>query len=164
MTFWTDLFGTEHSLTLGQECVRAVLIFVYGLLLVRLAGRRLFGKWAALDIIVAVLIGSNLSRALTGGAPLAGTLAATTLLVFLHWLISQAAARSRILSRLVEGRGVELVRDGKIDSRVAAWHSVSRADIDEALRRTGIQHIEDAARVTLEPSGNMTTRQARDRG
>jgi len=48
-----------------QECVRTVLVFAYGLLLVRLAGRRIFGKWSALDIIVSIMVGSNLSRALT---------------------------------------------------------------------------------------------------
>jgi len=54
-------------------------IFAFGLALVRLAGRRVFVRWAALDIVVAVVVGSNLSRALTGTAPLGGTLAASTL-------------------------------------------------------------------------------------
>jgi hypothetical protein len=38
------------------------------------AGRRVFGRWAALDIVVAIVVGSNLSRALTGAAQLGGTL------------------------------------------------------------------------------------------
>lgn len=65
------IFGTLGHLTWWQECDRAI---------VRVAGRRVLGKWAALDIIVSVIIGSNLSRALTGQASLAGTLAATTVL------------------------------------------------------------------------------------
>src|ERR671939_176607 len=34
----------------------------------RVAGRRLFGEWAALDIIVSIIAGSNLIRALTESA------------------------------------------------------------------------------------------------
>src|SRR3954471_6266155 len=107
-----SVFGSDGHLTWWQECARAVLIFGYGLALVRLAGRRVFGKWAALDIIVSIIVGSNLSRALTGSAPLLGTLAATTLLMVLHWLLAHAAARSPRLSRLVEGPAIELARDG----------------------------------------------------
>ena len=37
--FLDTLFGTGRDLTLWQECARAVLIFAYGLLLMRLSGR-----------------------------------------------------------------------------------------------------------------------------
>lgn len=62
----TLLFGSLGHVSWLQECARAAVIFAYGLVLVRVAGRRVFGKWAALDIIVSVIVGSNLSRALTG--------------------------------------------------------------------------------------------------
>src|SRR4051794_9298062 len=94
-----DIFGATSHITWLQECARGVLIFFYGLALVRLAGRRVFGKWAALDIVVSIIVGSNLSRALTGNAELWGTLAATTLLILLHWILAHAAARSARLSR-----------------------------------------------------------------
>ena len=76
------VFGITPHITWTQECARAVVIFVYGFAIVRFVGRRVFGKWAALDIIVSVIVGSNLSRALTGSAELWGTLAATTLWMF----------------------------------------------------------------------------------
>lgn len=66
------IFGQMKDLTTGQECGRAVLIFAYGFAMVRVLGRRVFGKWAALDIIISIIVGSNLSRALTGSAPLWG--------------------------------------------------------------------------------------------
>src|SRR3954471_16791648 len=106
------IFGSGSDLAWYQECARAAVIFVYGLALVRIAGRRVFGKWAALDIIVSIVVGSNLSRALTGGAALFGTLAATTLLMVLHWFLSHAAARSVRLSELLEGPAIGLAHDG----------------------------------------------------
>ena len=38
------VFGVKNHLTTGQECARAVLIFFYGLALLRLCGARMFGQ------------------------------------------------------------------------------------------------------------------------
>ena len=90
----TSLFGEKNDLNTLQECARAIVVFLYGLALVRIAGRRMFGKWSALDIVVSIIIGSNLSRIITGNAPFVGTLAATTLLVMFHWVLANLCARS----------------------------------------------------------------------
>ena len=55
MAWFTTAFGQTSHVSVLQECARAVLIFAYGLLLVRVAGRRIFGKWAAIDIIVSII-------------------------------------------------------------------------------------------------------------
>jgi uncharacterized membrane protein YcaP (DUF421 family) len=156
MAIFDAIFGVTPGLGTGQVCARAVLIFVYGLALVRIAGRRVFGRWSALDIIVSIMIGSNLSRALTGNAPLLPTLAATTVLVLLHWLLSQAAARSRFISRIVEGRSIPLVRDGEVDTRAMKRHGVTDADLREALRGAGLERAEQVRLLALETSGRMS--------
>ncbi len=152
-----DLFGPAGGqITAAQECARAVVVFVYGLLLVRVAGRRVFGKWSALDIIVSIILGSNLSRCLTGSAPLWGTFAASALLMILHWLLALAAARSATLSRILEGRAVRLGHDGQLDTAGLARHAVSEADIKEALRGVGLEHHSAARLILLEPSGKIS--------
>jgi len=111
---WIDVaFGRMGHVSPAQECLRAVLIFVWGLALVRIASRRIFGKWAALDIVVAMVVGSSLSRALTGNAPLVGTLAATAVMVALHWLLAHLATRYRTVAMLAEGRAVPLIDGGR---------------------------------------------------
>ena len=156
MDWIAALFGEPGHLSVLQECARALLVFFYGLLLVRLAGRRIFGKWGALDIIVAIVVGSNLSRALTGGAPLLGTIAATTLLIALHWVLSHLAARSPVVSHAVEGRAVALTDADGVNPKVQVRHAVTEADLNEALRQVGIERVADARKLTLEPSGKIT--------
>jgi uncharacterized membrane protein YcaP (DUF421 family) len=155
MTLLTEIFGAKGSLTMAQECARAVLVFAYGLLLVRLAGRRLFGKWSALDIIVSIVIGSNLSRTLTGNAPLLGTLVASTLLIALHWLLSLAAARWSAVSHLLEGRSIQLGTHGAVSDDVRVRHAVSEADLNQALRSKGLRAPEETKLIVLEPSGTI---------
>jgi uncharacterized membrane protein YcaP (DUF421 family) len=154
------IFGAMGHVAWYQECARSALIFFYGLLLVRLAGRRIFGRWSALDIVVSIVIGSNLSRAITGTAPLWGTLAASALLVGLHWVLANFASRYGRFSRLVEGRAVDLARDGM--ALVGPFHRrlVSEADLGEALRQAGIDNLAHSRRVTLEPSGKISVLKA----
>ncbi len=151
-----EIFGPDKGITWEQECARAVLIFFYGLLLVRVAGRRVFGRWSAIDIVVSIVIGSNLSRALTGNAPLWGTLAATTLLMTLHWLLAHGAARSRWLSRLVEGGPIRLAEAGETNDKLMKSHGVTLADLHEALRDKGLEHVAETRLINLEPSGKVT--------
>jgi len=150
------IFGQLGHLTWWQECDRALVVFIYGLVIVRVAGRRVFGKWAALDIIVSVIVGSNLSRALTGQASLGGTLAATTALMVLHWLLAQAAARSAWLAGILEGTPIELGRGGSVDQAAMRRNSVSHRDLDEALRQSSVEDVSKTHRVVLEPSGKIT--------
>jgi uncharacterized membrane protein YcaP (DUF421 family) len=150
------VFGNGPNLAWYQECARAALIIVYGLALVRIAGRRIFGKWSALDIVVSIVIGSNMSRALTGSAQLWGTLAATTLLVALHWVLARLVASSPALSRIIEGGAIELARHGAPTPSVRERYAISQSDLAEALRQSGVDDIAAARAITLEPSGKIT--------
>lgn len=160
VTAFESVFGSTQDLTAWQECARAALIFAYGLLLMRLSGRRTFGKWSALDIVVSIMLGSSLSRALTGGAPLIGTMAASAVLVLLHRLLAQAAAHSSLVARIVEGAAIDLGRGGRIIESARLSQAVSAADLDEALRQTGVEDVGETAGITLEPSGKITVRKA----
>ena len=154
------LFGVDGHLTTAQECARTVVVFAYGFALIRIAGRRLFGKWSAVDITVSIIIGSNLSRTITGNAPLVGTMVASALLMALHWLVAHIAARSRRASAFLEGTPIDLVSAGTVNEGERRRHNISYADLDEALRGSGVDRIEDASRVTLEPSGKITLGEA----
>lgn len=159
-----DIFGTTSPLSWTQEMARATLIFIYGLVLVRVLGRRVFGKWAALDIVISIVIGSNLSRALTGNAQLWETLFATTLLLVLHWLLSHAVARSPWLSRMLEGKAVVLGQGGSVEDEKLRRHAVSDADLAEAIRKVGIADAVESELIVLEPNGNISVVKERDKG
>lgn len=158
---WLDyVFGPTGHISWPQECARSVLVFVYGLALLRVAGRRLFGKWAALDVVVSIIIGSSLSRAATGNADLFGTLLATALMVFMYWLTAQGAARWRSFAHLVEGADVQLAVDGEVRPDALKRHAISAADLAEALRQAGVERLSETRLLSLEPSGKITVLKA----
>lgn len=148
-------FESDPNLGIGPECARAVMLFLFGYLLMRLAGRRISGRWAALDIIVSVIVGSSLSRAITGNAPVLGTMAAMAVIVALHAFFAQLSARSQIMARALEGKAIVLGRRGRLYEGRMKVNSISHIDIEEAMRRSKVTSRNEMDRVILEPSGEI---------
>jgi uncharacterized membrane protein YcaP (DUF421 family) len=154
--FLRATFGDDDgALTSAQMSARAVAVFAYGVVLVRLAGKRLFGKWGAMDIIVSVIIGSNLSRALTGNAPLGQAMVASAVLVGLHAALASLAARVDRLGPLLKGRACRVVENGRLDHEAMRRHGVGQNDLEAALRAAGLKNLDDVEEVWIERNGDV---------
>lgn len=157
---WTalaeHLVGTKGDVNWWQMSIRGAVVFACGLVLVRFPGQRIFGKSTVFDIVLAVLVGSNLSRALTGNAPFVATLAATTAIVLIHWLLAHLAPKSRWLSWLAKGAVVKLAEDGRIDRRRMARHGLTDGDLEEAMRTLGIERLDRVHAAYLERNGKIS--------
>lgn len=139
-----------------EMTLRALIVFLYGLILGRLLFWRAFGKWSPPDIMVAIIVGSNLSRTLTGPAPLIPTLTATTVLVLAYWAVSSAARRWASLDWLVKGEALSLVRQGKVDPATMRRAALSERDLHEALRQHGVEHLDQVGSAYLERNGAIS--------
>ena len=104
----------------------------------------------------AIIIGSNLSRALTGNSPFLPTLIATTGLVLFYWIITHVAARWHRFSWLVKGGATELVCNGELNVAAMRRFAISVGDIEEAMRRMGIKDLSQVSSATLERNGNIS--------
>ncbi|HEX4693450.1 DUF421 domain-containing protein [Sphingomonas sp.] len=142
--------------SVAQFCARAVILFLYGILCIRIAGRRTFSNLSPLDIIVAIVVGSNISRAMTGKAPFVATIVATLLLVVLHRLVARATVHANWLGRLVKGKPVTLVRDGQIDRVAMRRQDISDEDLLEGLRLKRAEHPSDVRLATFERGGKIS--------
>ena len=150
------VIGPDESAEPWQICIRAVVIFAFGVLALRIAGRRTFSQATPLDIFVAIVVGSNLSRIMTGKASFFGGLGATLVLVVLHRALAMATLRWNLVSKILKSTPVPLVRDGKPDRGAMDRHGVAMADLDEALRLEQARSCEEVALATLEASGKIS--------
>ncbi|HTT84874.1 MAG TPA: YetF domain-containing protein [Rhizomicrobium sp.] len=155
MNVLSEIFGLQNHLSAVQECARALLIFGVALLLVRATGRRTFARWSSLDTIVAVVAGSTFSRALTGSAPLWGTMAAMFVLFAAHWLLGRIVAKNAWFATVLEGVPVMLGEAGQIDEATRLRLSVSQTDLLEALHRKGLEDATGARLIVVEPNGTI---------
>lgn len=137
--------------------VRALIVYFVLLCFVRLAGKRTLGQFTPFDIILVVVLGNAVQNSLIGedvsvqgGLLLAGTL------ILLNWLVGWVAARSQPFQALVEGRAVQVGRDGQIDHRALLRASVSTSDFEEAMRRADVEHHGQIRAAWLETDGSIT--------
>ena len=137
-------------------CVRALLLFMVGIAFIRIAGRRTFAQYSPLDIIVALIVGSNLSRLMTGKAAFFPGLAATLFLVVLHRLVALASLRFGWLSWLVKARPITLIEKGKLDPRAMRRANMSEEDLCEAIRLEQVAEPSEVRLATLEASGRLS--------
>lgn len=155
-----SLFGAaplHEGITTLHMAGRALIVYLAGLALVRVGKNRLLGRTTAFDIILAFLLGSLLSRAINGGAPMAGTLVAAAVLVALHWIVALVAVRSQRFDWLLKGRRIELVRDGEVDRAGLRRAEISRQDLMEALRlQAGLADPDEVAMACLERNGEIS--------
>jgi uncharacterized membrane protein YcaP (DUF421 family) len=155
-TFRTLIGPDTGDTTVAQLCVRAAILFLFGIACIRIAGRRTFSQITPLDIIVAIIIGSNISRTMTGKAPFFPGLAATLVVVMLHRLLAMATIRWSPLAWLMKGSPIVLVRDGVADERAMSRHAISRADLVEGLRMEQVARVEEVRLATLEAGGKIS--------
>ena len=135
------------ELTAGQMVLRAVLTFVVTVAAVRLGHKRMFGKATAFDLVVAIMLGSVMSRAITNTTGLLATWLAGLVLIVLHRLMAALAVRSHRFGSLVKGHPVLLVEDGELRRAATREGGISRLDLDQALREQGSEP--DLSRVRL---------------
>jgi uncharacterized membrane protein YcaP (DUF421 family) len=146
----------DGAASAAQLCARAVILFVFGIAYIRIAGRRTFSQASPLDIIVALVVGGNLSRAMTGKAPFWPALAATLLLVVLHRVFAMLTIRWTWLARLLKAEPAVLVRDGAEDRQAMLRHGIGQVDLLEALRLHEVESPADVRLATLENNGRIS--------
>jgi uncharacterized membrane protein YcaP (DUF421 family) len=135
------------ELTASQMALRAVLTFVVTVAAVRFGHKRLFGKATAFDLVVAIMVGSVMSRAITNPRGLLAIWAGGVVLIVLHRLTAALAFRSKWFGALVKGNAVLLVEGGQINNSGVRKAAVSELDLHEALRAKGSEP--DLSRVRL---------------
>lgn len=145
------------ELSAPQMATRAVVVFVFAVALTRVADRRMLGHNAGFDIMLLVVLGSVLSRAINGQAAFFPTLVASMVLVGLHHVVATVAFRSHGFSQWLKGRPRTLVRDGRVDDGALAKSKFTREDLDENLRRNaGIDDVAQVAEARLERNGSVS--------
>lgn len=160
-----QIFGGDvpaQPLAVGQVVARAVLVYIMGVAVIRVGKSRMIGRFTSLDVIVGIVLGSLLSRGITGDASLSGTFAASAAVVAAHWACTWIACHSHFFGGLVKGHAILLVKNGRmLRSRMHASH-ISVRDLEAAMRKHGIESVAEVRKAYKERNGEVTIIKAKD--
>jgi len=157
-----DLIGRiigldAEELNVGQMAVRAIVVYISALLMVRLGEKRFFGRNTAFDFILGIILGSVVSRAINGSAAFFPTLAAGLTLVLLHWLFSVLSFHSDWFGTFVKGNDRLLAENGAI-----LWDAMRRGHLSEkdlmssGRTQANVDDLEKVKAARLERSGDIS--------
>lgn len=153
----TNLLGDASSdLTALQVGLRGVLVFLFAVALFRLLPRKSLADTSVIDLVLTLLIGSSLSRALTGNAAIGPTFVACIVLAALWIGMGMLAMRSEWASRLLKGRPLEIIRDGKVDEAALRRAHMGRRDLEQKIRGQGYRRVEDVPLAYIERNGSVS--------
>lgn len=154
------LIGTGEKiadLTLIQTITRTIIVYSIALLVIRLAKRRFMGNFSAFDILMGFVVGSILSRIITGREHILHGFLAITTIVVLHYLIAHLTFHFKGLSNLIKNDERQLIKDGKLDSNAMKLSKLGENDLRQALRQKGgVLDVKNVECAFLERDGTIT--------
>ena len=147
----------DLALPWWEFVVRGAVCYLGLLILLRLTGKRSFGELAPFDIVVLIMVGGALRSAMVGNdASLIGPIICVATILAVDKILARLGAISPAFDRLVEGRSVVLVRDGKLVPGALARHSIPEAVFRRELRANDLRSLDAIAEARLEANGRIT--------
>ena len=135
--------------------VRATVVYLVLLTMVRLTGKRTVGQFTPFDLVVVLLLSESVSGSINAqDESLVGGLIGAATLLGLNVIIAFVSARSKQFDALVESNPVLVGRDGVLYDDVLKRERVPRSDVEKAMREADC-NIDDMRMVILEADGNI---------
>lgn len=153
-----QIFGMEsQEVNFLQLIARSIVIYLIGIALVRLGNKRFVGKMTAFDIIIAIIIGSLLSRAITNTNLFFTVLPACLMLILMHRLFAFIASYSDRFGDWIKGNERVVVENGEILWNAMLKSHLSEQDLMQTLRLNA--NTSDVAKIKiarLERNGDIS--------
>ena len=154
----TTLFGPIEPLNyaLHHLFFRSLLVYIVTIALVRFGQKRFIGEHTAFDYILAVMIGSIMSRIIIEDFSLLDGIVVAFFLILFHSILAFISYYSNSFGNIVKGNKRLLVENGKMIKENMRKSSLSEEDLMSALRREGTADIKDVEKEYLERNGKIS--------
>ena len=137
--------------------IRAVVLYVFVFLLMRLAGRRELSSLQPFDLVLLIIIGDALQQGLTqSDYSVTGAMIAVGTFALLQVATSYLNFRVPWFRPVLEGHPIVVVQDGKIIDANLRRERIAVEELAEAMRLQQIASIEDVAWAVVETSGQIS--------
>ena len=137
--------------------LRTVIIYAVLVAAMRIMGKRQLGDLNPSELVVTLLIADMAAVAMEDtGAPLFNGLIPIAVLVSLELLLSGVMLKLPFVNRLVSGRAVWIVVNGKLDQRAMKKLRLTVDDVMSALRQQGVFNLNDVQYAVAETGGQIS--------
>ena len=152
---WTDMFVLGAPLL--EKVLRALLVYIFLVVALRLAGKRELAQLNPFDLVVLLTLSNTVQNAIIGddNSVLGGVIGASTLLAA-NYLVVRFLFRHARLEQIVEGAPAVLIEAGRIRVDRLEKELITRAELEEAAHKQGFASLDGVERAVLESGGAIT--------
>jgi len=153
----SEIFGSGEDLAPLQMAARAFVMFFIALLLIRIAGMRIFGIKTAFDNILVIMLGAILSRGVVGASPFLSTITAAAAMILVHKILAWLAMKHEWVGKIVKGYRRSLYHNGEIREENLEKTSISKDDLMEGVRlEINKNSLDDVDQIYIEKTGEIS--------
>jgi uncharacterized membrane protein YcaP (DUF421 family) len=153
-TIWHDLLYPDIPLL--EKIVRPVLVYVFLIIGLRLAGKRELAQLNPFDLVVLLTLSNTVQNAIIGAdnSVLGGMIGATTLLI-LNYAVVALVYRNQRLGMIIEGGPDVLIQKGRVFQERLEAEKIPVHELEAAARRQGFASLKDVDQAILYPGGTF---------
>jgi uncharacterized membrane protein YcaP (DUF421 family) len=134
--------------------VRPVIVYLFLVVALRLAGKRLLAQMNAFDLVVLLILSNTLQNAILGDdTSWPGGLARASTLLIINAVVVRAMVRHRRVDEAIEGRPDRLIAAGVIQQDVLRRNAITEAELRVAAHKQGFESLAEIENAELDPGG-----------
>src|SRR3954464_6874289 len=145
---WQNVFTLSNDISFLEKILRPVLVYVFLIVGLRLAGKRELAQLNPFDLIVLLTLSNTVQNAIIGNdnSVSGGVIGATTLLAMNYFVVRFLYGHER-LDSIIEGRCDELICNGEILHDHLKRELITVAELETAAHRQGFASLADIDRA-----------------
>jgi uncharacterized membrane protein YcaP (DUF421 family) len=152
---WTELFTPGEPLV--AKVIRTLIVYVFLLLGLRLAGKRELGQFNPFDLVVLLVLSNTLQNAIIGNDnSITGGVIGAGLLLIVNYIVVRFLFLHPKIDKIAEGDAVVLVLQGEMLEDALKKQLITKAELMSAARRQGIDSLAEIECARLEVGGALT--------
>jgi uncharacterized membrane protein YcaP (DUF421 family) len=145
------------SLPWWEFVLRAIGIYAFLLVALRLTGKRQVGQLTPFDLVLLLILSNAVQNSMNGGDnSLVGGMISAVTLVGLNVLVSKLTSRNRKIEQLVDGQPRILISNGQVFKTVLADENITHEELMASLRRSGCEAADQVRLAVLETNGGIS--------
>jgi uncharacterized membrane protein YcaP (DUF421 family) len=154
-SLWNDMFSL--SLPVLEKVFRPLIVYVFLILSLRIAGKRELAQLNPFDLVVLLTLSNTVQNAIIGddNSVTGGLIGAATLLI-VNYLVVRFLFAHEKLDRFVEGEPDALIENGVVRDDRLKQELLTRNELETAAHRQGFASLQEIERAVIEPGGTIT--------
>jgi len=137
--------------------IRAVILYLFVFLLMRVMGRRELSNLQPFDLVLLIVIGDALQQGLTqSDYSVTGAMIAVGTFAFLQVSTSYLSYRLSWLRPVLEGHPLVVVQDGKVIQKNLKRERITVEELAEEARQQQIRSLDDVKWAVVETTGAIS--------